>query len=77
MNLGILAKLTPPDKKTYLIDENFDVFEEKIKQVGDVDLVGITSFTSTITRGYEIASFFKKQNIPVVMGGNTCFFFAG
>ncbi|MCX8094420.1 MAG: B12-binding domain-containing radical SAM protein [Candidatus Goldbacteria bacterium] len=69
LNLGIIAKLTPEDKEIYLIDENFDIFEEKIKDISKVDLVGITSFTSTVTRGYEIAKFFKKQNIPVVMGG--------
>ncbi len=69
LNLGILAKLTPSDKTIYLIDENFDVFEEKIEKIGRIDLVGITSFTSTVTRGYEIAKFFKMQNIPVIMGG--------
>jgi radical SAM superfamily enzyme YgiQ (UPF0313 family) len=69
LNLGILAKLTPEDIEIFLIDENFDIFEDKIKSIGKVDLVGITSFTSTVSRGYEIAQFFKNQNIPVIMGG--------
>lgn len=69
LSLGILAKLTPPDKEIHLIDENFDIFEEKIEKIGKVDLVGITSFTSNVSRGYEIASFFRKQNITVIMGG--------
>jgi len=69
LNLGILAKLTPDDKKIHLIDENFDVFEEKIKTIENIDMVGITSFTSTVTRGYEIAEFFKEKGIPVIMGG--------
>ena len=69
LNLGILAKLTPKDKEVYLIDENFDIFEDKIKSIGKVDLVAITAFTSTVTRGYEVAKFYKTQNIPIVMGG--------
>jgi hypothetical protein len=34
LSLGILAKLTPPDKEICMIDENFDIFEEKIQKIG-------------------------------------------
>lgn len=64
LGLGIIAALTPDNWEIKLIDENFDdfIFE-------DADLVGITSFTSTITRAYEIALEYTSKNIPVVMGG--------
>ena len=64
LGLGIIAALTPDDWEIKLIDENFDdfVFE-------DADLVGITSFTSTISRAYEIAAEYTSKNIPVVLGG--------
>lgn len=64
LGLGIIAALTPADWEIKLIDENFDdfVFE-------DADLVGITSFTSTITRAYEIAKEYTAKKIPVVLGG--------
>ncbi len=35
----------------------------------EADLVGITSFTSTINRAYELARAYRKRNVPVVMGG--------
>lgn len=69
LSLGILAKLTPPDKEICMIDENFDIFEEKIKEIEQIDLAAITSFTSNVSRAYEIADFLKRKNVPVVMGG--------
>ena len=69
MALGVLAGLTPPGVEIILIDENYDCFEEKIALAGKVDLAGITAFTSTVTRGYEIASALKASGVPVVMGG--------
>ncbi len=64
LGLGIIAALTPTDWEIKLIDENFDdfVFE-------DADLIGITSFTSTISRAYEIAAEYTSNNIPVILGG--------
>ncbi len=64
LGLGIVAALTPGNWNVKLIDENFDDFVYE-----DADLVGITSFTSTAKRAYEIASVYRKKNIPVVMGG--------
>lgn len=64
LGLGIIAALTPNDWEVVLKDENFDEFEYE-----DADLVGITSFTSTITRAYDIATIYKEKNIPVIMGG--------
>lgn len=64
IGLGIIAALTPSDFQVKLIDENFEKFEYE-----DASLVGITAFTSNAKRAYEISSYYKKKNIPVVMGG--------
>ena len=64
LGLGILAALTPNNWEVVLKDENFEEFDFE-----DADLVGITSFTSTITRAYDIATIYKEKNIPVIMGG--------
>ena len=64
LSLGIIAALTPDDWEVTIRDENWErfVFE-------DADLVGITSFTASANRAYEIASVYRKRDIPVVMGG--------
>ena len=64
LSLGIIAALTPNDWDIVLIDENFEKFSYE-----DADLVGLTSFTSNATRAYEIASVYRENNIPIVMGG--------
>lgn len=64
LNLGILASLTPADWEVELIDENFDVFRYR-----EADLVGITAFSSSATRAYELAEVYREERIPVVMGG--------
>jgi len=65
LSLGILAALTPDNWEVEIFDENFETFDEII----ETDLVGLTSFTSSAYRAYEIAAAYKKANIPVVMGG--------
>jgi len=47
-----------------IADENFEPFSYR-----DADLVGITAFTSSVMRAYEISSFYRKKNIPTVLGG--------
>jgi radical SAM superfamily enzyme YgiQ (UPF0313 family) len=64
MGLGIIAGLTPPDYEIKLIDENFCNFKFE-----EADIVGITAFTSSANRAYEIASIYKKKKIPVIIGG--------
>jgi len=65
--LGLLkvAALTPPDWQVAIVDEKV----ETVDLDRDVDLVGITAMTSTVTRGYEIADHFRRRGIRVVMGG--------
>lgn len=67
LGLLTLAKLTPPEWDVSVIDENLRPPEyDKLPRP---DLVGITAFTSQATRAYKIASLFRRQGVPVVMGG--------
>jgi radical SAM superfamily enzyme YgiQ (UPF0313 family) len=64
LNLPYLAALTPSHYEIEVIDENITPFAFK-----KADLVGITSYTSSVTRGYEIAQIYREQGITTVMGG--------
>ena len=67
LGLLTLAKLTPPEWDVSVIDENLRPPEyDKLPRP---DVVGITAFTSQATRAYKIASLFRRQGVPVVMGG--------
>lgn len=68
LNLQILTSLTPPDVKVEIVDENF----EKINFDGDYDLVGVTSYsTSVLTPAItnQIYREFKMRSVPVIFGG--------
>ncbi len=64
LGLGIIAALTPDDWEIEIADENFEPFEYR-----EADLVGLTAFTATATRAYEIASLYRERGIPTVLGG--------
>lgn len=64
LGLGIVAALTPRDWKVEIVDENFVPFEYR-----EADLVGLTAFTSAVTRAYEISNLYKEKGIPTVLGG--------
>lgn len=64
LGLGIVAALTPDDWNIKIVDENFDNFKYE-----DADLVGITAFTSSATRAYEIAKEYREKGIPTIIGG--------
>ncbi|MCK9612265.1 MAG: cobalamin-dependent protein [Bacteroidales bacterium] len=70
MALGIIAEITPGDWDVEIIDENFEVFQYK-----EADLVGISSYTTSINKAYRIAQQYKKNKIPVVIGGMHVSFF--
>ena len=65
LSLLQVAAVTPPEVEVTIVDE----------AVSDVDLgafcdlVGITAFTSSAPRAYEIADGFRARGIPVVLGG--------
>ena len=70
LGLGILAALTPKGWDVKISDENFDEFSYE-----QADLVGITAYTPTANRAYEIAQKYKQKGIPVILGGihaSTC-----
>ncbi len=62
--LGILAALTPSHWDIEIIDEKWSPFTFR-----PADLVGITAFTGTAPRAYELAKIYREKNISVVMGG--------
>ena len=64
LGLGIVAALTPAHWDVVLLDENWEPFVYQ-----DADLVGITAFTASANRAYEIAAAYREQGVSVVMGG--------
>ena len=63
----VLARLTPPEWEVTILDEN--VKPPDYAALPRPDLVGITAFTSQAPRAYELAADFRRQGVPVVMGG--------
>ncbi|MGB7539835.1 MAG: radical SAM protein [Anaerolineales bacterium] len=72
LGLGIVAALTPADWEIELVDENWEPFhfpeEGYATDAGQV-VVGITAFTASANRAYEIAGYFRQRGAAVVMGG--------
>lgn len=64
LNLPYIAACTPGHYRIELIDENIEPFAYR-----DADLVGITAFTSSAQRAYQIARMYREKGIPTVMGG--------
>jgi radical SAM superfamily enzyme YgiQ (UPF0313 family) len=64
IGLGIVAALTPEGWDVEFADENWEPFIYR-----DADLVGITAFTASANRAYEIAAVYRSHGTPVVMGG--------
>jgi radical SAM superfamily enzyme YgiQ (UPF0313 family) len=63
--LPLLASLIPEEHEIKVIDECVD----RIKFDDPVDLIFISSFTSNVTRGYEIADKYRSLGVSVIMGG--------
>jgi radical SAM superfamily enzyme YgiQ (UPF0313 family) len=64
IGLGIVAAITPARWEVKLVDENWETFTYQ-----EADLVGVTAFTASANRAYEIASIYRQRGVPVVMGG--------
>lgn len=64
IGLGMVAALTPEPWDIVLIDENWEPFTYQ-----EASLVGITAFTASANRAYEIAAMYRRHDVPVVMGG--------
>lgn len=67
LSLMVLAGLTPPDWEVSILDENLGVADYAAMPRPDV--VGITAFTSQSPRAYQVAAYFRRAGVPVVMGG--------
>jgi radical SAM superfamily enzyme YgiQ (UPF0313 family) len=67
LSLMVLAGLCPPEWDVTVLDENIGI--PPYQEMNRPDLVGITAFTSQAPRAYEIAARFRRQGVPVVMGG--------
>jgi len=67
LSLMVLAGLTPPEWEITIVDENLGAPD--YPAMPRPALVGITAFTSQATRAYEISTYFRRQGVPVVMGG--------
>jgi len=65
LTFPILAAYTPDDVELHIVDEAI----ESIDFDDPVDLVGLTAFTHSAPRAYEIAAEYRKRGIKVVMGG--------
>jgi radical SAM superfamily enzyme YgiQ (UPF0313 family) len=65
ITLPHIAAITPKKHEVKIVNENY----ENINFDEDVDLVGITCYTMTAPRVYEIADEFRKRGKKVVLGG--------
>ncbi|MCJ7570448.1 MAG: cobalamin-dependent protein, partial [Candidatus Thermoplasmatota archaeon] len=65
ITLPHLATITPKRHRVNILNENY----EAIDFTEDCDLVGITAYTMTAPRAYEIADEFRKRGKKVVLGG--------
>jgi radical SAM superfamily enzyme YgiQ (UPF0313 family) len=67
LSLMVLAGLTSPEWEITIVDENLGAPD--YAAMPRPDLVGITAFTSQANRAYEVAGFFRRLGVPVIMGG--------
>ena len=65
ITLPHIAAITPSKHTVKIINENY----EDINFNEDVDLVGITCYTMTAPRVYEIADEFRRRGKTVILGG--------
>jgi radical SAM superfamily enzyme YgiQ (UPF0313 family) len=65
ITLPHLATITPSNHNITIINENYDTIDFD----ADVDLVGITCYTMTAPRVYQIADEFRRRGKKVVLGG--------
>lgn len=65
LSLLQVAALTPPEWQVTVADEAVEDAPLELS----CDLVGITAFTSSAPRAYELAGAFRARGVPVVLGG--------
>ncbi|HVP80949.1 MAG TPA: radical SAM protein [Thermodesulfobacteriota bacterium] len=65
--LPILAGLSPADVDISFTDELLTPVD--LRNLKNIDLVGITVLSKTALRAYDIADAYRRKGIPVVLGG--------
>lgn len=65
ITLPHVAAITPKEHEVKIVNENY----EDINFDEDVDVVGITCYTMTAPRVYQIADEFRKRGKTVILGG--------
>ena len=65
ITLPHIASITPREYDVKIVNENY----EDLDFNSDADLIGITCYTMTAPRVYEIADEFRKRGKKVVLGG--------
>ena len=65
ITLPHIAAITPKEHNVRIVNENY----EEINFNEDCDLVGITCYTMTAPRVYELADEFRRRGKKVVLGG--------
>jgi len=65
LSLPTLAAYTPEGATVEIVDEKFHALPDG----RGYDLVGITAMTPLAPKAYRMADAFRKQGVPVVMGG--------
>lgn len=65
LSLPALAAYTPQGADVEIVDEKFHVLPDG----NQYDLIGITAMTPLAPKAYAIADRYRRQGIPVVMGG--------
>ncbi|HIJ94771.1 MAG TPA: radical SAM protein [Desulfuromonadales bacterium] len=65
LSLQQVAAVTPAHWQVTLVDES----QDSIPDGRGYDLVGITAMTHQAMRAYEIADQFRRNGVPVIMGG--------
>lgn len=65
LSLLVLAALTPEEHSIIIEDENANPLHLE----DSPDLVGITVNVDTSNRAYQIAEYYRKKKVPVILGG--------
>jgi radical SAM superfamily enzyme YgiQ (UPF0313 family) len=65
ITLPHIAAITPRQHEVQLVNENYEILDYNT----DADLIGITTYTMTAPRVYEIADEFRRRGKKVVLGG--------
>lgn len=65
LSLPTLSAYTPEGAEVDIVDEKF----QAVPDGNGYDLVGITAMTPLAPKAYRIADRFRRQGVPVIMGG--------